>query len=179
MEFTALPCAIPAVPVLRTERLVLSAPVLADFEHVAAYHASERGKWEGGPYHRHHAWRIWAADVALWMLKGYGPFRVACRETGAWLGEVGIFHGDEFPEAELGWMVAPHAEGRGLAAEAARAVQLWVRRQFGWDDIISIIDPANQRSIALALRLGGRIDTRRPGIDPTDLVIVHDLRGLA
>ena len=179
MNETLLPFATPAVPVLVTERLVLSAPVLADFEHAAAYHASDRAVWEGGPYHRHHAWRIWAADVALWMLKGYGPFRVAHRETGEWLGEVGIFHGDEFPEAELGWMVAPHAEGKGYAAEAARAVMLWIRQHFGWDDIVNIIDPKNQRSIALALRLGGRIDTKREGIDPGDVVIVHDLRGLA
>ncbi|PWE27370.1 GNAT family N-acetyltransferase [Pararhodobacter marinus] len=177
MNEAATPFATPAVPVLVTERLVLSAPVLADFEHAAAYHASDRAVWEGGPHHRHHAWRIWAADVALWMLKGYGPFRVADRETGDWVGEVGIYHGDEFPEPELGWMVAPQAEGRGIAREAAGAVMDWARKTFGWDDIVNIIDPKNQRSLALALRLGGRVDARRPGIDAGDVVIVHDLRG--
>ncbi|MCB1396272.1 MAG: GNAT family N-acetyltransferase [Rhodobacter sp.] len=179
MNVAATPFATPVVPVLVTERLVLSAPVLADFEHIAAFHASDRAVWEGGPRHRHHAWRIWAADVALWMLRGHGPFRVADRETGAWLGEVGIVRGDEFPEAALAWMVAPEAEGRGIAAEAARAVMVWARRQFGWDDLISIIDPGNSRSIALALRLGGRVDPKRAGIDLSDVVIVHDLRGLA
>ena len=63
--------------------------------------------------------------------------------------------------------------------EAARAVMAWVRGALGWDEIISIIDPANARSIALGLRLGGRIDPARPGIDPGDVVIVHDLRGVA
>ena len=47
---------------------------------------------------------------------------------------------------------------------------------FGWDEITNIIDGGNARSIALGLRLGGRIDASRPGIDPGDVVIVHDLR---
>jgi hypothetical protein len=45
--------------------------------------------------------------------------------------------------------------------------------------LINIIDPANDRSIALGLRLGGVIDPALPGTDPGDVVIVHDLRGLA
>ena len=107
-------------PVLLTERLRLRLPVLADFEHHAAFQASERSIWEGGPRDRLSAWRVWAADVALWQLKGYGPFGVEDRATGAYLGEVGIFHGDDYPEPELGWFVLPEAEGKGIAAEAAK-----------------------------------------------------------
>lgn len=166
-------------PALVTPRLVLRAPRLADFEHHAAFHASDRSVWEGGPNHRSAAWRIWASDVALWSLKGYGPFGVEDRLTGAYLGEVGIFHGDGYPEPELGWFVVPQAEGLGIAAEAARAVMVWARKSRGWDELVNIIDLGNARSIALGLRLGGRIDPTRPGIDPGDVVIVHDLRGLA
>lgn len=166
-------------PTLLTDRLRLRGPVLADFGHHAAFHASDRSRWEGGPHDRLAAWRIWAADVALWTLRGYGPLGVEDRATGAYLGEVGLFHGEGYPEPELGWFVVPEAEGRGLAAEAARAVMGWVRRTFGWDEVVSIVDPGNARSIALGLRLGGRIDPARPGIDPGDVVIVHDLRGIA
>ena len=63
-------------PTLTTERLTLRMPVLADFGHHAAYHASDRSAWEGGPRDQSAAWRIWASDVALWPLKGYGPFGV-------------------------------------------------------------------------------------------------------
>lgn len=168
-----------SAPRLETARLVLRQPLLADFEHHAAFHASDRSVWEGGPNDRLQAWRIWAADVALWPLKGYGPFGIEDRESGAYLGEVGIFHGEGYPEPELGWFVVPQAEGRGIAAEAAGAVMGWVRRTFGWDEITNIIAPGNARSIALGLRLGGRIDLARPGVDPGDVVIVHDLRGLA
>ena len=172
--------AVPAItPVLETERLRLRMPVLADFDHWAEYFASPRSVHEGGPRDRASAWRHWAADVALWSLKGYGPFGVEDRISGDYLGEVGIYHADEYPAPELGWFVVPAAEGRGIALEAAGAVLDWVRATFDWPHITNIIEPDNARSIALGLRLGGVIDPTLPGIDPGDVVIRHDLRAAA
>lgn len=168
-----------AVPVLLTQRLRLRAPRLADFEHWAAFLASDRSVHEGGPMERTHAWQHWAATGALWLLKGYGPFGVEDRQTGAYLGEVGIYHGDDYPAPELGWFVVPEAEGKGVAHEAARAVLDWPKTATDWPHVTSIIEPANARSIALGLRLGGVLDTTLPGIDPWDVVIRHDLRGAA
>lgn len=164
-------------PVLHTDRLSLRMPVLEDFQHRAAFYGSDRSVWEGGPLSRNAAWRVWASEVGQWPLMGYGPFSVEM--AGDYVGEVGIYHPAEYPEPELGWFVVPEAEGRGIAAEAAQAVMVWARETFGWDEITNIIDAGNARSIALGLRLGGRIDPTRPGIDPGDVVIVHDLRGLA
>lgn len=166
-------------PTLHTDRLILRPPKLADFEHWAAFFASPRSIHERGMMDRNEAWRNWAADVALWHLKGYGGFGLDDRATGAYVGEVGLYEFMGYPEPELGWFVIPEAEGRGYAAEAARAVMAWVRRSLGRDRLVSIIDPANTRSIALGLRLGGVIDPTIPGTDPGDVVIVHDLRGLA
>lgn len=165
-----------AVPVMETERLRLRAPLLADFEHHATFFASTRSVHEGGPLDRLAAWQHWAADVALWTLRGYGPFGIDDKATGAYLGEVGIYHGEGYPAPELGWFVVPEAEGRGVALEAARAVLNWLRDSFDWPHITNIIAPANTRSIALGLRLGGVIDPTLPGIDPGDVVIRHDLR---
>ncbi len=164
-------------PTLTTPRLTLRMPALADFEHRAAFYASDRSVWEGGPLSRNAAWRLWASEVGQWPLMGYGPFSVEM--DGAYVGEVGLYHPAEYPEVELGWFVVPGAEGKGIAAEAARAVMAWARDRFGWDEIVNIIDGGNARSIALGQRLGGRIDPTRPGIDPGDVVIVHDLRGAA
>jgi Acetyltransferases, including N-acetylases of ribosomal proteins len=166
-------------PVLTTDRLTLRQPQLADFEHWAAFFATQRSVYEGGPLDRVGAYRVWASDVALWMLRGYGAFGVEDRTTGAYLGEVGIYEPEGFPETELGWFVVPEAEGRGIAAEAARAVMGWARERFGWAHLVNIIDPRNTRSIALGLRLGGVIDPTRPGVDPDDVVILHDLRRAA
>lgn len=163
-------------PTLHTARLTLRAPLLADFEHWAEFFASERSRFERGPLDRAAGYQTWAADVALWTLRGYGPFGLDDRATGAYLGEVGIYEPEGYPEAELGWFVVPAAEGRGYALEAARAVMDWVRTALGRDRLVSIIDPANARSIALGLRLGGVIDPTLPGIDPGDVVIRHDLR---
>lgn len=168
-----------AVPVLLTQRLRLRAPALADFDHWAAFFASERSVHEGGPKDRQAAWEAWASTAALWLLKGYGAFGVEDRQTGAYLGEVGLYHGDDYPAPELGWFVVPEAEGRGVAHEAGVAVLDWLRTATDWPHVTNIIEPANARSIALGLRLGGVIDTTLPGIDPGDVVIRHDLRGAA
>ena len=167
------------VPVLETERLRLRAPKLADFEHWAAFFASPRSTFERGQMPKDEAYRNWAADVALWGLRGYGPFGIEMRDTGAYVGEVGIYQPEGYPEAELGWFAVPDAEGRGFAAEAATAVLHWARRDFGWPRLVNYIDPANTRSIALGLRLGGVVDPDLLGVDPGDVVIRHDLRWAA
>jgi RimJ/RimL family protein N-acetyltransferase len=166
------------IPTLQTDRLTLRAPKLADFEHWAAFFASPRAVHERGPMDRADAWRVWAADVALWMLRGYGGFGLDHRDTGAYLGEVGVYQPEGYPEPELGWFVVPEAEGQGYAAEAARAVMGWAHESFGWQRLVNYIHPENHRSIALGLRLGGVIDAGLPGADPGDVVIRHDLGAL-
>lgn len=172
------PLGVAQAPELLTDRLRLRLPRLDDFEHRVAFYASPRAAHEDGPIGRAMAWRIWASEVGQWPLLGYGPFSVEHRSTAAYVGEVGIYYPVGFPEPQLGWFVTPEAEGRGYAAEAARAVMGWVRASFGWDHVISIIAPGNARSIALALRLGG-VHSNRPGLDDDDVVILHDLRALA
>ena len=167
------------IPTLSTARLVLRAPRLDDFEHWAAFFASDRSSMERGPLKRVDAWHVWAADVALWQLRGYGAFGVDERASGAYLGEVGIYQPEGFPGPELGWFLVPSAEGRGYATEAAQAVMDWARETLGWTRLTSIIDPANARSIAVGLRLGGVIDPTLPGVDPGDVVIRHDLEAWA
>jgi RimJ/RimL family protein N-acetyltransferase len=171
---------IPAIaPTLHTGRLTLRMPRLGDFEAWAAFFASPRSVHERGQMSREDAYRTWASDVALWALRGYGPFGVEDRISGSYIGEVGIYQPEGYPEHELGWFVVPEAEGKGYVAEAAPVVMRWARATFGWDRLVNYIDPANARSIAAGLRLGGMIDPTLPGADPTDVVIRHDLRGLA
>jgi len=165
-----------SAPVLETERLRLRMPRYEDFAERIKFYLSDRSVWEGGPYTPREAWRIFASEVGQWPLMGFGPFSLEDRTTGAYLGEVGIYQAADYPEPELGWFVIDAAEGKGYAAEAARAVMAWAHATFGWDHIDNYIDPGNARSIALGLRLGGRI-VPVPGSDPTDVVIRHDLKG--
>ncbi|WP_309664583.1 GNAT family N-acetyltransferase [Tabrizicola sp.] len=163
-------------PTLHTARLTLRMPVMADFAHRQTFYVSDRSVWEGGPFTALEAWRIFASEVGQWPLIGFGPFSVD--QDGVYVGEVGIYQPEGYPEPELGWFVTDAAEGRGIAAEGARAVMAWARQTFGWDHLDNYIDPGNARSIALGLRLGGTI-VDAPGVDPGDVVIRHDLRGLA
>lgn len=140
-------------PVLTTERLVLRAPVLADFEGFAAYQASERSRFTGGPLTRELAWRAFGHLVGHWVLRGFGPFVVTA--GGRALGAVGPFHPEGWPEPEIAWtMWDAGAEGRGHAQEAAQAARAFAYRDLGWTTAISMIDPDNARSIALARRMG-------------------------
>ena len=153
---------------------MLRAQHFSDFEHWAKYFSSERSRFEGGPLDRRAAWRVWASGVALWSLKGFGPFGVDDRQSGVYRGEVGIYQPEGYPEPELGWFVVPEVEGKGMAFEAAKAVMLWAKSELGFTRLVNYIDPGNERSIALGLRLGGRrVDIR--GQDPTDVVIEFDL----
>jgi RimJ/RimL family protein N-acetyltransferase len=167
------------VPTLTTPRLILRAPRLEDFVHHADHGATGVGWSDGTPANRPAAWRVWASDAALWMLRGFGPFGVEDRLTGAYLGQVGIFQAEGYPGPELGWFTVPAARRQGIAREAAQAVLGWLRAHFEWSDIVSITDPDNTASQQLARALGARQDPARAGIDPGDVVFVHDLRGHA
>jgi RimJ/RimL family protein N-acetyltransferase len=143
-----------SVPTLTTERLTLRAPRLEDFEPYAAFFASDRAELERGRRDRAEAWKEFSAVAGHWLLRGYGGFSVEERATGGYLGEVGVFHEDCYPEPELGWMVVATAEGRGIAREAAHAVRQWAYRTLGLTTLVSYIDARNTRSIRLAERLG-------------------------
>jgi RimJ/RimL family protein N-acetyltransferase len=158
MTAAALPdfqVALTGVPVLETQRLILRAPHLADFEGFVAYQASARSAFTGGPLHRNLAWRSFGHIVGHWVLRGYGVFVIEDRATGRALGTSGPFFPEGWPEPEIAWTLwHPDAEGRGIAQEAARAARDFAYDRLGWTTAASLIDPDNHRSAALARRLG-------------------------
>ena len=57
-------------------------------------------------------------------------------------------------EPEMGWIFATEAHGKGLAAEACRAVLDWAETNLDPTPIWAIIAPANEPSLRLAGKLG-------------------------
>jgi RimJ/RimL family protein N-acetyltransferase len=163
-------------PTLRTDRLVLRAPSLADFEPYAAFFASPRSGYEGGPKVRGEAWKEFASATGQWSLKGYGAWSVEERATGGYVGEVGILHPAHYPEPEIGWTVMEAFEGRGLAHEAALAAREWAWEQLGLASLVSYIDARNARSIRLAERLGARLDPDAALPELDDCVVYRQWR---
>lgn len=162
-----------AIPTLTTQRLTLRAPHMGDWPEYRDFMMSDRPRYMGGPYTLDGAWGMFCTDLAQWQLFGVGGLMLEERATGRCMGQVGINAGPLFPEYELGWLVYDHAEGRGYAHEGAVALRRWGFETRGLSTLVSYVDPPNQRSRALAERLGAVPDPDAPRQDPTDLVYRH------
>lgn len=162
-----------AIPTLTTPRLILRAPVYADWPAYAAFLASPRSRYMGGPYAGWGAWGMFCNDVGQWQLFGHGALMLDLRLTGECVGQVGINHGPLFPEKELGWLLFEGHEGRGYAVEAAAALRDWAFVDLGLPTLVSYFHPANARSIAVAERLGAMPDPVAARQDPEDVVYRH------
>lgn len=145
-----------SIPTLETVRLRLRAPRMADFDAYAAFRASARARHLGGPLPRGEAFTHFCALAGHWQLHGFGRWIAADRKDDAALGFVGLFYPDGWPEPEISWSLFEGAEGRGIAAEAALAARNYAYDVLGWKSVISMMSVDNQRSIALAERLGAR-----------------------
>lgn len=146
------------IPTLTTERLTLRGPEPQDLEPYAAFRMSDRAVGVGGPYSRDAAERQFAALFEHWERRGYGRWMVTDTGTGAPLGVVGILNPDGWPEPELAWSVFENGEGKGIAYEAAVASRAYAYDTLGLTTLVSLVDHANTRSVALARRLGARVD---------------------
>jgi len=64
-------------------------------------------------------------------------------------------------------------EGRGYATEAALALRDWAFSTLKLPSLVSYIAPGNAASVAVAERLGARLDPAAPRTVPADLVYRH------
>ena len=103
------------IPVLETERLILRANRLEDFESYAEFYATDRAAHRGGVKNRTQAFLMFMAEIGHWHLRGYGFWALEEKSTGRYLGRAGLWCPDGWPEREIGWTLMDHAEGRGFA----------------------------------------------------------------
>lgn len=95
-----------------------------------------------------------------WHLYGYGMFLAFERETGSFVGQMGMFHslrgfGKGMDDvAEAGWIVARAFWGQGYAREAMEASLGWFDRTQQAHRITCMIERENLASVRLAERLG-------------------------
>ncbi|WP_147110591.1 GNAT family N-acetyltransferase [Tateyamaria sp. syn59] len=144
------------LPTLATDRLLLRAPRVTDFDTYAQIACTDRGKHLGGPMTREDAWLDFSQMTSTWLLHGHGLWTIGHAGDIAGFVLLGFEPGD--PEPELGFMLTEQAEGMGIAQEAAQAALTHAFQTLGWSTLVSYIDPANARSIKLAQRLGGLPD---------------------
>jgi RimJ/RimL family protein N-acetyltransferase len=163
-------------PVLESERLVLRAPAMHDWPRWLAFTRDERSRFirGGEPMEEGKSWRAFAHVAGMWALRGYGSFIFCLKGRDEAIGMTGPWHPADWPERELGWTVwAADAEGKGYAFEAARRARDFAYRELGWDTAVSYIAPENARSIALAERLGARLDPDAAVPHPDEPTLVY------
>jgi len=163
------------IPTFEEGRLKYRAPTMDDFDAYADFRASDRSKGLGGPYSREIAFDSLADIIGHWHLRGYGRWLIADRDTNEALGVVGLMYPFGWPEPEIAWSVFADAEGKGIAHEAACFARRYAYDVLNWKTVVSCVLPGNDRSAALAKRMGAlQVDDFRH----TDLGLLNVFRHL-
>ncbi|HXI87269.1 MAG TPA: GNAT family N-acetyltransferase [Parvularculaceae bacterium] len=144
---------------LETERLLLRPFEPEDFESVAAMMAEQAVAdfltLDKKPQSRAASWRSFTSMLGHWRIRGFGFFSVFEKSSGAWVGRVGPWQPEDWPSVECGWAITPAHWGKGYAPEAAIATINWIfAEKPALTRIISLIDPTNANSQAVARKIG-------------------------
>lgn len=164
------------VPVIDTERLRLTA---FDERHFEAYAAmlgdptSTRFVGDGEPLDRMNAWRSMAMLLGHWQLRGFGMWAMELRETGEFIGRVGLHEPEGWPALEIGWMLRAEQRRQGYATEGARVALEFGFRTLRAEKLVSLIRADNSAAERVARRLGGRQATTIDFLGGATLVYVY------
>ena len=148
----------PAV-VLETERLVLRHLTMDDLDALAAlYRDPEVRRYFPDGVRTHEQTRAelrWVIDV-YYARYGYGLWATILKGTGAFIGRCGLLPWEigGRTEVEVAYLLDREHWGRGLATEAARGIADHAFATLPVDRLICLIDPANDASRRVAVRIG-------------------------
>lgn len=148
-------------PELTTERLLLRQWRDSDIDPYAellADPAVMRYLSDGKTAQRNEAWRHMAVYAGAWSLRGFSHWAVELRDSGEFIGRLGPWFPEGWPALEIGWVIAPRHQGRGYATEGAR-VALRLAHEHLSERVISLIRPGNAPSVAVAVKLGGSLES--------------------
>ncbi|WP_369776575.1 GNAT family N-acetyltransferase [Streptomyces sp. R33] len=159
------------MPELRTDRLLLRRWRESDLEPWAAMNAD--------PEVREHLGELLTreqSDAAVALMqaefdrRGFGWWALEARETGEFIGRVGLDEvGEDMPFAgvDIGWRLARSAWGHGYATEAALACLAFGFEALGLPQVVASTTVNNLRSQAVMRRIGMSRDTADDFEDPS------------
>ncbi len=157
---------------LQTDRLILRPARPDDWPVYRDFMMSERAQYLGSAGDLGASWKTFAAELGHWEIYGVGMWAVTMRDDDKIVGLVGPWTPPHWPENEIGWMMlSAETEGKGIAAEAARATLTHAFDVLGWETAVSYIWPGNDRSVRLAEKLGAVLD--RDAVGPTADTLVY------
>ncbi|MGH7865507.1 MAG: GNAT family N-acetyltransferase [Candidatus Binataceae bacterium] len=152
-----------SIPKIETERLILRSFQERDLDAFAAINADPmvmKYLGDGKPQERNVTWRQMASFIGHWELRGYGVWAVEEKSSGEFVGRVGLWYPQGWPDLEVIWTIAQSRWGKGYAPEAARESIRYAFEIVSVDHVISLIRPDNEKSIRVAEKVGERFDRR-------------------
>jgi RimJ/RimL family protein N-acetyltransferase len=147
------------IPTLETQRLILRGFRETDVDALTGIAADPIVRpflTDGSLPLREACWRQIALWVGHWAIRGFGMWAVEERDSGTFVGRIGLWQPEGWPGTEAGWLLGREWWGRGYAMEAARASMDWGFNHLDVPELLSLILPDNQPSIAVAERIGER-----------------------
>jgi len=126
-----------------------------DFEPFSAFFAiPDQAKFVGGHCKSFQAWRLLASVVGHWQLRGFGFWAVEEKDSGKFVGCVGPWKPEGWPELEVGYWIMPEMQGKGYASEATVRARQAAYDHLGATTLVSYIHPDNHPSKRVAKRAG-------------------------
>jgi len=140
---------------IETERLRLRLWQEQDFGPFADYYAhDDSARYVGGWKNLDEAWRHFVLQIGHWQLNGFGYWAVEEKQSGDFIGSVGLWQSAGWPEMELGYWLREQYRGKGYAREAAQQSKAHARSVLNAPSLVSYIHPDNTPSMKLAESLG-------------------------
>lgn len=144
---------------LESERLIFRQWLQSDYDVFAKFFSDEKNaRFVGGIKSLEESWRLMATYIGHYILNGFSYMAVAEKATGDLIGTIGLWYSSPWPEPELGYWLLPESQGKGYGVEAGTIVKNFAINELNLTSLVSYIDPVNEASKKLALRLGAKYD---------------------
>ena len=146
--------------ILETDRLILrEIDIDADLEVWADMMSDEDTvRFIGGKtMNREESWRQMATVIGHQAVRGYGFWSCIEKSSGQFIGRVGPWNPEGWPEPEVGWTIHRDFTRKGYAKEAGAACVDYCFNTLGWDRIIHVIAEGNIGSIKTAEAIGSQL----------------------
>src|SRR5437016_1051019 len=136
------------IPILQTPSLVMRQFLPDDFDAFAEMNADPDVRRylgeDGKVLDRVEAWRNLAMLIGHWHLRGYGVWAATEKDTGEFVGRIGLHNPEGWPGLEVGWTLRRQFWKKGYASEGGRAALDYAFEVLGAQKVFSVIHPQNQ-----------------------------------
>jgi [ribosomal protein S5]-alanine N-acetyltransferase len=161
------------IPSLKTDRIgLVPLGIRCEEPYDRFYTDRTSSSAYGGPLSSAAAWNRLASDIGCWQLQGFGVWAIEQNTEKDIGGVCGFWQGKGWPR-ELTWWLLPEARGKGLALEASVAAIRYAYNEFGWNQVQTYMNDANDLARALVTRLGGVKLSRQTFPDGLERDVFH------